>query len=160
MKLKLLCTLGLIVLSMFAFATSPGKAQTPDDQTAIVRNKLEARIKDDINKIEPRIKNPLKRQFGSKKDTYYAELTGEYSMDIKTTDSIISPFTGIVDYNIRWYANSRMVSFPVIIKAIYAYQDGQWVFKSAKRYAGYHPDRPMEGVEDAEDVSWVNSLFQ
>ncbi|WP_206044124.1 hypothetical protein [Geitlerinema sp. P-1104] len=132
-------------------ATSPASEQNASDP-AVAKEKFEARIQKDLEKITPKLQEE-QRQGNS---VYRAESTGTYSYDIQQTNSIVSPFLGIAEYDIRWYANNEYVT-DMVVKAQYAYQDGEWTLKEALRV------NDGEAINDPSAVgnpAWAASLFQ
>lgn len=131
--------------------SEPVSEQNANDP-AVVKEKFETRIKEDLEKITPKLQEEqLQGDY-----TYHAEAIGTYSYDIQQTDSIVSPFSGIAEYDIRWYANNEHVS-DMTVQAQYAYQDGDWVLKEALR--------SIDGKLDNDPASvggpiWAAGLFQ
>jgi hypothetical protein len=133
-------------------AASPSVSPSVNaDDPAIAKSRLEAKIAEDKQKLEPKLKQGKTQKYSDKTYTYTAELT-DTEYDIKKTDSIVTPYTGIVKYNLTWIAEGDRLP-GVHIEATYAYQDGQWVFKDARRYI--NGDRN----DEADDVAWVRGLF-
>jgi len=105
----------------------------PNDSAELKRRFVET-INDAIKRAEAGLKKPLKRTFSDGKvATYHAEYTGQLSYDIRKTDSLVSPYLGVVSWKIRWYHNGKLVNRPFSFDAHYAYQDGQWVLKDLVR---------------------------
>lgn len=129
-----------LVLILFVAAACGGSSPTTADSVSepvseqdvnnptIAKEKFETRIEEDLEKITPKLQEEQRQG----DYTYHAEAIGTYSYDIQQSDSIVSPFLGIAEYDIRWYANNEHVS-DLTIQAQYAYQDGDWVLKEALR---------------------------
>lgn len=136
--------------SVSSAPVSSSLADPNDPNTA--KERFQAKIKEDIERITPR----LKEEITNSGDQYNAEYSGNYSYDIQKSDSIVSPYLGIADFEIKWFHNGEYVS-DMSIKANYAYQDGQWVLKKAIRYVG---DEPTLDVKAVGNLQWTASLFQ
>jgi hypothetical protein len=113
-----------------------------------VKDVFLTKIKDDISKLNLGLKN-LVTKHKAPGYTYKAEYAGKYSYDIQKTDSIVSPYLGLVKYRLNWYANEKLFT-DIYIEATYAYQDGKWIFKDAARKSDTVPE-----IKEA-----VNYLFE
>lgn len=135
--------------------TTVTSRQEDDNNPTVVKKRFKAIIDIHTLKLSENIKIPRQGYNIYTKDiTFHAELLEETEYDINKTDSIISPYTGIVKFYFNWYANNKFSSKQYIL-AKYAYQDGNWVLKSALR-----SHQPGKFNTDKEDVDWVSSLFK
>lgn len=135
----------IIALILFMPMSPTAKAQTgqapqsspvaadPSDPAEVKRRFVQT-INSAIKKAEAGLKTPYKtKKLDGTFATYHAEYTGEMSYDIKKTDSLVSPYLGVVSWKILWYYNGQLVNGAFSLDAHYAYQDGQWVFKDLVR---------------------------
>jgi len=103
----------------------------PNDPT-VVDKKFQERIEADIKKISQSIKTkPLPPAGGTGR--FSAECTGVYAYDIQKTNSVVTPFIGYVNVNIRWFYNGELVQAVQHIRYSYSYQRSEWVPKSGRR---------------------------
>jgi hypothetical protein len=71
----------------------------------------------------------------------YTAVVSKYSFDVKVTDSLVTPYTGILSYTeVSWFTaehptkeeaekdNNFTSSLPNSFTLTYGYQDGKWVF--------------------------------
>ncbi len=107
---------------------------------AEAQKRFVAQIKADIKRAEVEIEAPHKNvDPEGKTNTYLAEYDGKLEYDIKKTDSIVSPYTGIAVWDVKWSLNGRDTGIRMSFVGTYSYQDGAWVFKGLKRRA-YNED--------------------
>jgi hypothetical protein len=157
-KIKLLITSLLLFTSFscipLAQASNKNNIQNNQDELSIVKSSFKDKVNSDSRSLKTNLPKPIKGNSEDTKDyTYHGEFIPETKIDIKKTDSIMSPYIGTAIYYINWYSNGKFVSKQYIL-AEYAYQDDQWILKSAKRDTGYGYN------EDAEELQWVSSLFR
>ncbi|MFB2877486.1 hypothetical protein [Floridanema aerugineum] len=129
-------------------------AQEDANDPKIVRERFEQKLKEDIERISPKLKEKRSKTYSDQTYVYTAEYAGKQSFDIKKSDSIVSPYIAVARYYINWYANGKIVPGTMYIQANYAYQDGQWVFKDAMRFS------EDKANTEPEIIAWANSLFQ
>ena len=138
-------TVLIAALVLFTPTSPTAKAQTgqtpqsspvaadPNDPAEVKRRFVQT-ISADIKKAEAGLKTPYKaKQPDGTSASYHAEYMGEMSYDIKKTDSLVSPYLGVVSWKIRWYHNGQLVNGAFSLDARYAYQDGHWVLKDLVR---------------------------
>ena len=128
--------------------------QNHQNQNAI-RLTFEARINTDLEKARPKLRQPHKGTNTYTDDrTFHGEFTGAFEINIEKTNSIVTPFIGVVVFTIKWFQNGTFVNYQTI-RNEYGFQDGQWILKKAMRFPS--PGRPND---DPEETIWVWSLFQ
>ncbi|PSB17397.1 hypothetical protein C7B76_09940 [filamentous cyanobacterium CCP2] len=153
---------GIAILLMMAACSNSPSATSPTASSTVVqqdvnspasaRERFEVRVRQDIERITPKLQEEQRQS----NYTYRAEYSGTYSYDIQQSNSIVSPFVGVAEYRIRWYANNRYVQ-DMSIKTRYVYQDGEWVLKEALRYIDGKPDTDPDSIGGPR---WVASLFE
>lgn len=123
----------------------------------VVKQKFTQKVEQDLATIQPKLLEKIVQGDSQ----YHAKYAGNYSIDIRQTDSIITPFTGVANYYINWFANGEQTRFQQYIQTNYAYQDGNWVLKSAIRVV-VDPDigRVVNDPSAVGNPAWAKGLFQ
>ena len=100
---------------------------------------------------------------GWRKD--YSELVSDaYSVDVRKTDSLVSPYIGTLDFDTKMYVSNLQDSEDAARETqiftdtasvhhhrhSYAYQDGAWVVKSRKQINKDVPEADWEDCKDGE----------
>lgn len=102
---------------------------------AEVQRRFRAVIDEAIVKAGPGLKTPYKaKDHLGEVHSYWSEYNGEFKFDIERTNSIVTPYIGVVSWGVDWYHNNKLTDFKMFIEAKYSYQDGKWVFKKLSRY--------------------------
>ena len=115
-----------------------------------VRSAFEKRVAEDLKIVEKNIQIPRVSKYMM---SHFARTTGANSVDIRNTDSIISPFIGTLSIDIAWYADNKFIENQKII-ANYSFQDNKWVVKKAYRLL----DSRIQS--DKDDMDWALGLFE
>ncbi|MBD1998754.1 hypothetical protein H6G00_19340 [Leptolyngbya sp. FACHB-541] len=170
-KAKLLKALAVVILLQFfsgygctsssnqASPLSQEQAQENANDPEVIKSRLEGRINEDSQLINPKLQEGMTRSYSDGTCTYTAEVAGT-SYDITQSDSIVTPYIGTVKYDLNWYNGGERIENKVYIEANYAYQDGVWAFKQATRYTFLESESGWTPDTDPENVTWFNSLFQ
>lgn len=74
---------------------------------------------------------------------YKENWSNDYSIDVHTTDSLVSPYIGTIDINWQWKGSkSQSPDSYTIYRRSYAFtfaaQDNRWILKGAKYTGSYH----------------------
>lgn len=83
---------------------------------------------------QQQLKQPWDGEYGPATTRMMAIVFDKYEIDVKKTDSLISPYAGIIRFKAQQTDENQkslvaMFGFPVT--ATFAYQDEKWVLKSA-----------------------------
>jgi hypothetical protein len=107
------------------------RKEDPDDPR-VSKNRLVEKIKKDSERLSSRAKDFADNREGR---SFSIRFGGDFDFDIKKTDSVVTPYVGIVDYHIDWCCNGNKVGVQDL-RVTYAYQEGTWVFKDVIRREG------------------------
>ena len=76
-----------------------------------------------------------------------------YQFDVKKTDSLVSPYTGVVTYLEKYSVTNQAPNGKVYPEISFSYQDRAWVAKSSRYYVVW-PNNP-NNREWKNDVSYL-----
>jgi hypothetical protein len=125
--------------------TPTSKQPIDSNDPAEVQRRFEATINKAIKKAAPHLKEPHSTTYDDgSTSTYFAEYTGSFNFDIQRTDSIVTPFVGTVEWEIRWYHNGKNIAGDMTLNATYAYQNGKWILKSLTRNSSNFKTLPVD----------------
>ncbi|MBH8555335.1 hypothetical protein I8751_23900 [Nostocaceae cyanobacterium CENA357] len=127
--------------------------QKPVNTVEDIKNSFNFKIKEDIETLNKNIKKQPSKDPGL--SFVKAEYSGKNLYDIQKSDSIVSPYIGIVKYYLNWKVKEEVIT-DTYIKATYVFQDDKWIFKNAERLSDntFLKERGLQKLED------VNYLFQ
>lgn len=162
-----------VCLILGTTACGGGTADVDTSNPTEVKEAFEQRIEQDLEVISQKLEEVREEKDleDGTSNFFHAESVGTYSFDIQETDSIVTPYVGQVEYDIIWHSDiapdpelgleGGKNEQDMLLRAEYAFQDGEWIVKDAYRVSL----NELVGVgeplrEGSAGSSWALGLFE
>lgn len=119
------------IVLMFSLVGCGSKDKTEASiDPAEIQRQFVFTIEDAINKANPEMQKPVSATTSAGNSTWSMSYKGKYKYDVQKTNSLVSPYSGTVSWDVTQYSDGKPLDLQVTLDATYAYQEGRWKIKS------------------------------